>query len=585
MGGYNAGAPADSVTVVPVADATQPFTRALDVTRGSAGINTYDAALTWSTIAPVKKGDLLVATFRVRSLGPAGETLRLETSFQQSDKPFNSAFFGNIPVDTGVWRSYAVPFRADIDYPAGTASFQVRYGLAVQRFEIGGVSVANHGALATIPPDLAATFAFYYPGRGDANAPWRIAALAGIASHRRAAITVRVVDGSGAPVPGASVSIKQTAAAFDFGSELSARYLLCSNRSNAARPCLDLSDADKSKYQTFAKQEFNALSFGNDLKWPEWEEDAPRALDGMKWIVQSGRRFSRGHNIFWPGFDPAYKLPRDINPGSSPALVEARARGHIADMLAATAGRIPEWDVINEPWTNFDLQGRIAIPGVEAKPGLLPTSTMADWFVRARTADPAAALFINEYNIFDNYEPVKAAHTEALIKYINGLGGRVDGIGFQAHFGGAGPVFADMARSVAQFDPLVTRMAVTEFDFTTLDPALGADILRDVLTFAYGAPKFTGFQMWGFWDGQHWLGSGPLFNRDWTRKPSGEVWRELTRRTWRTAMSARTDTTGVARLGGYKGDYVISVARPGLPACVTTASITSDRALTLSTAC
>jgi endo-1,4-beta-xylanase len=269
-------------------------------------------------------------------------------------------------------------------------------------------------------------------------------------------------------------------------------------------------------------------------------------------------------------------MPNDIINRATPTdevarLVDERMR----EQVNALKGKIPEWDVLNEPFTNYDIQGRIATSGLEAIEGVLPASSVARWFQLARAADPDAKLFLNDFGILERLNPVQQQYDLALLQYVQHLGGPVDGMGFQGHFGASGPQFADMQRVIDDFAPHVETMSLTEFDFTTLDPTLQADVTRDVMTFIFSQPEFNLFQMWGFWDGDHWLGNAPLFSRDWTLKPSGAVWRDLTQNTWRTNISGTSDGDGVFAADAFYGTYDISVSAAG-KTCTSSASFTSS---------
>ena len=65
----------------------------------------------------------------------------------------------------------------------------------------------------------------------------------------------------------------------------------------------------------------------------------------------------------------------------------------------------------------------------------------------------------------------------------------------------------------------------------------------------------TGFLMWGFWDGNHWCGSAPIFDKDWNLKPSGRVFEDLVHRKWRTALEGKTSEKGCFTGRGFYGTY------------------------------
>ena len=56
--------------------------------------------------------------------------------------------------------------------------------------------------------------------------------------------------------------------------------------------------------------------------------------------------------------------------------LRARVNKHIADVMGYSKGKVTEWDVLNEPYTNKDLQA------------VLGDAEMTSWFRQARAADP-----------------------------------------------------------------------------------------------------------------------------------------------------------------------------------------------------
>ncbi len=565
---------ADRVAPINVNDPALPFARALRVDRATASDTTFAAALLWPTTAPINKGDLLVATLYVRNATPKQGVLNLDLTFQLRAEPYTPTFSSAMPVDSGTWRKYAIPFRAVQDLPAGGTTLQVRYSLAKQSFEVGGVAVVNYGQVAArIPKSITDTFAYYYPGRGDPKAPWRVAALRRIDAIRKGKMILRVLDVAGNPVPAAAVKLRQVNAPFTWGTAASAISLVCKVEANdTGRDCPTLDQTNnkpvtRQDYRRLRKEllaNFNGSSFYNDLKWTDWHYDQQIALDGIAWMKRNKLPLTRGHNLIWPSFEPDYLMPRDVINRTTPAADVRRViADHFRQQLGVLKGQIPEWDVVNEPFTNTDIQGRLASPNVKAVKGILPVSAVATWFRDARKYDPDAVLFLNEFAILDNANPAKLTNTIALINDIKRRGAPVDGIGFQGHFGASGPVFSDMQRAVDAFAPLVKTMSLTEFDFETLDPAMQRDLMDDVMTFIYSQPQFNLFQMWGFWDGDHWLGNGPLFNHDWSLKSSGAVWKKLTQQTWRTNATAVTDTAGRLSLNAFYGEYQVVVTVAG----------------------
>jgi GH35 family endo-1,4-beta-xylanase len=61
-------------------------------------------------------------------------------------------------------------------------------------------------------------------------------------------------------------------------------------------------------------------------------------------------------------------------------------RDHVLEEAGAMRGKLAEWDVINEPYSNHDFMD------------ILGKQVMDDWFKAAREADPEATFFINDYD-------------------------------------------------------------------------------------------------------------------------------------------------------------------------------------------
>lgn len=72
-------------------------------------------------------------------------------------------------------------------------------------------------------------------------------------------------------------------------------------------------------------------------------------------------------------------IPRD-----PPGLRSAIAN-HVQDIGSRHSGRLIEWDVLNEPYSENDYTN------------LLGREAMLDWFRAARSADPNAKLYLNDY--------------------------------------------------------------------------------------------------------------------------------------------------------------------------------------------
>src|ERR1017187_5767115 len=252
------------------------------------------------------------------------------------------------------------------------------------------------------------------PPRRAADAPGRAAAAARIDRYRKGDLAVIVRDDSGNTIPGAAVHVKMKRHAFGFGTAVSGDALMNTG-------------PDGQKYQGALKTLFNKVVTENVLKWPPFESWGRAQADYMlPWFKDNGIAMVRGHNVIWPGV--AY-LPTDVQnmlnakPVDAAAL-RARVNQHIADVMTYAKGKVTEWDVLNEPFTNKDLQA------------VLGDAEMTSWFRQARAADPTVKLYINDYSILESggYDLQHINGYAAIIQSMLSNGAPIDGIGLQSHF-------------------------------------------------------------------------------------------------------------------------------------------------------
>ncbi len=568
--GYGLDDPGSFAQPINVRDPAVPFTKGLRINLTAAKQFTYLAIQSCKTINPVKKNDVILATYWVRNANPSPDKsiLNIEMNLQD-DTSFETDFVSNTPIDDGTWKRYTVAFKAQVDGLGGAKSFQFRFGLAAQSFEIGGISVLNYGQISgPLPANITTQFSFYYPGRGNPNAPWRTKALTHIEATRKANLTIAVTKADGTAATKAGVVIRQLNSSFNWMTSAQPSDIV-----GGPNLTPDITAQDRKLYRTAIKANFNGASMQNELKWPDWEGDQNTPTKALAWFRVNNLR-TRGHNLYWPSIANNYQLPSDIQDPATPvATVRQRSLDHINKInpnnktegqVAQLAGQIPEWDVVNEPYNNAYLQGLIAVPPfVQQTPGVLGNNIVVDWYKLVHATDPNTLLYLNDYNIFDNLDPVHRAYTVAYATFIKAGGAQLDGIGFQSHFGAAGPVFSDMDETLALFDPLVNHYGVTEFDAVTLDENLQADILSDFATYIFGSPKFSTFQIWGFWDGNQDSRNGPLYRRDWSLKPAGALWQQLTQKTWRTNTAGYINGQGQFSTRAFLGRYKITVSACG----------------------
>jgi GH35 family endo-1,4-beta-xylanase len=238
-----------------------------------------------------------------------------------------------------------------------------------------------------------------------------------------------------------------------------------------------------------------------------------------------------------------------------PAALGAAVRGHVAREAAYYRGKAAQWDVLNEPLHQTEVLGLLG-PG-EAR----------EWFRRARTADPSARLYLNEYGLIDAFgddEELQGAFESFVRRLLEG-GAPLDGLGLQCHFRWDLTPPERLLAVLDRLQRLGKPLEATELDVDVGDERLQADYLRDAMIALFSHPAVEGITLWGFWEGAHWAPGAALYRKDWTRRPAAAALEELLLRRWRTDADGR----GEFRLRGFLGTYEVRASGEGAAAART----------------
>ena len=525
-------------SIIEVAD--QPFTRAWKVETKVQPANPWKVQLVAFSSAGVRRGDTLWARFFLRcaaSREESGEgrvTLVFETADERHDKSID------LTVGAGKeWKEFAFPFSCRHDLPPGRAQIALRAGFRPQTIEIGGFEILNYGAsrrIADLPRSRAG-----YAGR-EADAPWRAEADARIEKIRKGDYRVRMLHPDGRPRAGEKFAYRLRRHDFGFGTAVDSSVLLRDN-------------PDGERYRQIIDRYFSRVVYENELKWHTWEQHGPeehaRTLRSFDWFAERGIAM-RGHVLLWPGWQYLPASARALR--DDPAALRAHADRHVREMVGRTRGRFTDWDVINEPYAHNDLMR------------VLGDEVMIEWFKAARDVDPKVKLFINDYAGLANegMDTPHKDHFEKTARYLIEKGAPIGGIGLQCHFGWSVTPPQAALRELDRWGKLGLEVQITEFDVETTDEELQADYTRDLLTLAFSHPSVTAIMIWGFWEGRHWKPDAALWRRDWSIKPNGKVWTELTSDRWHTRGEATADADGWISFRGFHGQYEISSPAGGM---------------------
>ncbi|MFN4243576.1 MAG: endo-1,4-beta-xylanase [Tepidisphaerales bacterium] len=501
-----------------------------------------------ATSAAVRSGDVVLVSFLARApTAVAGASAVAAYRLQQTAPPWDAPASGAITLSTS-WQRVFAAGTARQDHPAGTLSVAFHLGQQRQSIELADITVLNFGPGVDVA-DLPAN-RLSWPGM-EADAPWRAEARRRIERYRMAPLTVRVIDGEGRPVEGATVHVRQMSRAFQIGSFISTAYF---HEPQASSP-------DSVRAREIFLRLFNRAT--TPIYWADWGWPSQREayLAAARWLHARGIP-TRGHVMIYPAF--RFMPAEAVALRDDPPRLRQRLLEQIREIGQATRefGFI-EYDVTNELRDCTDLHT------------LLGPEVVAEWFAEARRVVPGSKLALNENTILTDGGATEANQDLYLhwYRFLKDRGVAPDVLGFQGHFGEAltAPerVWEILDRFARETD---AELQITEFDVHTLNEDAQAAYLRDFLTACFAHPRVTAFTMWGFWEGDHWLPKAALFRTDFSPKPAALTFEQLLA-AWSTDARLTTGTDGMASVRAFLGELAVEV-RAGGPAHTVTVHLT-----------
>jgi endo-1,4-beta-xylanase len=528
----------------------KPFTqgRKFVVTKGD---DPWSSGHLYKNVLPMALGDHVLFILWARSSTPNAKI----NFFVEDHILFDKQFYGTVKL-SNEWYQILVPIKTTRAFGVGECNIGFHMGALDQTLEIGGMATINYKNTVQFSQLPLALNNDYYVG-SEPNAPWRAAAAASIEQIRKANLTVEVTNSNGQPIPNAIVKVEMQQHDFGFGTAVVSNLF---NNGSA----LNLTYENKLTNLDGRGHGFNEVVFENDLKWDGWEASwfspRPELASDFAWLKQRNIPV-RGHNLVWPGWD---LMPPDMAANKTNIVyLKNRIRTHLRDILTAPGVACSDWDVINETSEVNDL-----IEAFKGKPGY-PTGREIynEIYEMTDSLIPQSKLYANDYVAIERGDQDNggiALYKDRLDQLV-AAGAPLEGIGFQGHFGTA-PTGIPRVKEI--YDEFYTRYGleqkVTEYDIDkNVPPATQAAYMRDILTISFSHPSMRAFLMWGFWDGAHWLDNAPIYNTDWTLKPSGKAFVDLVFDQWWSDSSLVSQANGRAPMRAYKGKHKVTVTCNG----------------------
>jgi GH35 family endo-1,4-beta-xylanase len=296
---------------------------------------------------------------------------------------------------------------------------------------------------------------------------------------------------------------------------------------------------------------FNSGVTGNSFKWSgiqpqHTEPDYTNFENALRWTQKVGWDL-RAHTLLWGGADD-HSTPGWVRNLPTPEAITDTCKMRVTREMTRYKGVLKEYDVINEPLTGH----------ADSLRNNVGDSILWNCFKWARSADPEAELYVNDYNVEYNWG--QAEEYRDLILRIQEEGGPVTGVGMQAHFWDCcRPNVDELVRNVNIVAEAGLPIKFTEFDYGgNLSQAEQAADFIKVLTIAFSHPSIVGMMSWGLSDNGAWRENTGFFDANHKPKLAADTLLYYTQKKWVTNFDS-VMSDDILVFNAYYGDYEIEV--------------------------
>ncbi len=478
-----------------------------------------------------KKGRVFLLSFQAKTVSASLETGEAKALFIFKQLKNHKGNIDYTQSFSSEWQTYHLPFEAYIDIKKEDLAVVMQFGFRPQSFQIKDIKfeVFQEGTALKSLPKTDITYAGI-----EADAQWRKDAKKRIEANRKGNFTVQFIK-KGQPLADRAINLKLINHSFQFGARMAAKDIV----------------KNTDDYKNFKKM-FNSLVLGNDLKIKSWSRNDRRreTLKALKILKKDGYPV-KGHVLIWPGFN---FLTKDIKrQKDNPEKVKQLVEDHINDILKRTKGKVTHWDVVNEAYTNRDLQN---ITGSE--------EILYNGFRTIAKQQPNIRRFTNEYGIISKggIDTQKQQWYYDFIKRIDeNTDGLVQGIGIQSHIGSDLTPPKRVLEILSFYATLGKEISISEFTMDVQDELVREQYTRDFMIAAFSHPNVSEFLFWGNTeDGRK---KSDIFTVDNELGVMGKAYYSLVFRTWRTNLSGTTSKDGLVVGRGFYGTYEYSIVENG----------------------
>jgi endo-1,4-beta-xylanase len=281
-------------------------------------------------------------------------------------------------------------------------------------------------------------------------------------------------------------------------------------------------DLNTPSYAAIAAGQFSVLTPGNEMKWQVVEPTQGQfdwsGADNLVAFAEAHHELVRGHTLMWHNQLPNWLTTGVANGTISDSQLKDLLHQHITTEVSRYKGKIWQWDVANEFFTDSNPS---TINPNDFWISHLGTGIIADAFRWAHAADPHALLCYNDYNIAgEDGSNAKSDGVYAMLQSLLAQGVPISCVGDQGHldtqYGFSG---ARMQADLQRYADLGLKVAITEADVRTfVETTDSLQTPTDSLSqfaqpFEFGqmlkaclaVRDCISFTVWGFTDSDSWI--------------------------------------------------------------------------------
>lgn len=471
----------------------------------------------------IKKGQKLLIAFEAKTDYASLETDEAKVLWQLNVSKNSKERIRNVLSISRSWKSYYIPIDVDKNIHKSNLELVMQFGFPPQKFKIKNISLLLYDK-DTVFEDLPRTQTTY---QGiELDAPWRKEAFERIENIRKGNIVLSFTK-DGEVISNSKVQIELIKHDFRWGVSVSAKKI-----------------KDNIELQNRMAKDFNSIVLTNDLKIKFFNK---RMQEGELIATISQLRkqglWIKGHVLIWPGYR---HLTNDFKKfKNDPDKIRSMIDVHLENILTSTDGYVDQWDVVNEAYTNNDLQ---KITGGE--------EIIYSAFKKLRSEYPDLLRYVNEFGIINRgglNKKKQEWYFEFVKRIDNNTDGAVQGIGIQSHIGTDLTAPTKVYELLNYYSELKKEISISEFTMDIIDPVIRQLYTEDFIITAFSHPSVKEFMFWGL------IGDSKskvdIYQENGELGSMGKAYDTLVNGLWKTKKTIATDDNGILTTRGIYGTY------------------------------